>query len=314
MQIRWPDVLLFDKSAVAPMKTAVVTSPRGSLWTLRVLVVVLAASMAAAIAHAADSRSSTAAPVATIAWGLVTMAMVVALVVPSPLALTVMRVLAPATVPAAVTAATLGGGALWSTIAVVTSVLTGMVALSAEAAEAFVQGSAYGREYRLPLRTPAVLLMPMLLVWSVWCTVLLGAVLELGAGRLFIGVVLAALAGALGWLLARRLHRFSRRWLVVVPAGIVVHDSVALGETLMVQRGNVAVAHLAPADTQAADLTGPAAGHALEIVLREMELVVLAASADDPKGKALHVQSILVAPSRPGRALIALAEAKIPVV
>jgi len=191
--------------------------------------------------------------------------------------------------------------------------VTSLVALSAEAAEALVQGSAYGREYRLPLRTPAALLLPMLLVWSVWCTVLLVATLELGAGHWFVGVALAALAGALGWLLAKRLHHFSRRWLVVVPAGLVVHDAVTLGETLMVQRGNVVMAHLAPADTQAADLTGPAAGHALEIVLRDMELVVLAASVEEPKGKALHVQSILVAPSRPGRALHALAEGKIPV-
>lgn len=44
-----------------------------------------------------------------------------------------------------------------------------------------------------------------------------------------------------------------------------------------------------------------------------MELVVLAATPQEPKGKALHVQSILVAPSRPGRALNALAEGKIPV-
>jgi len=295
------------------MNTSALTSPRTSLWTLRVLVVVLAASMAVAIANGADSRSATAAPVATIAWGLVTMAMVVALVVPGPLALTVMRVLAPATVPAAVTTLALGGGALWGTIAVVAAASTSMVALSAEAAEALIQGSAYGREYRLPLRTPAVLLLPTLLVWSVWCTVLLSSILELGAGQWFIGAVLATIAGALGWLLAKRLHLLSRRWLVVVPAGLVVHDAVTLGETLMVQRGNVAVAHLAPADTQAADLTGPAAGHALEIVLREMELVVLAASVKEPKGKALHVQSILVAPSRPGRALIALAEGKIPV-
>lgn len=295
------------------MNTADVTSPRTTLWTLRLLVIVLAAAMTVAIGHAADSRSSTAAPVGTIAWGAVTMALVVALVVPGPLALTVVRILAPATVPSAATALALGGGALWGTIAVVASVLTCVVGLSAEAAEALVQGSAYGREHRLPLRTPALLLMPMVLIWSVWCTVTLSAVLELAAGQWVVGATLAALAGALGWLLGQRLHRFSRRWLVVVPAGLVVHDSVTLGETLMVQRGNVAVAHLAPADTQAADLTGPAAGHALEIVLRDMELVVLAATPQEPKGKALHVQSILVAPSRPGRALNALAEGKIPV-
>lgn len=295
------------------MNSSDLTSPRSSLWMLRVLVVVLAASTAVAIDNAASSRSAAAAPAASLAWGMVTMAMVVALVVPGPLALTVVRMLAPATVPATVTALALGGGALWGSIAVVAAVLTSMVALSAEAAEALVQGSAYGREYRLPLRTPAALLIPMVLVWSVWCTVMLSAVLEIGAQQWIFGILLAALAGALGWLLTPRLHRFSRRWLVVVPAGIVVHDAVTLGETLMVQRRNVAMAHLAPADTQAADLTGPAAGHALEIVLRDMELVVLAGSAKEPKGKALHVQSILVAPSRPGRALNALAEGKIPV-
>ena len=60
-------------------------------------------------------------------------------------------------------------------------------------------------------------------------------------------------------------------------------------------------------------LTGPAAGHVLEIVMRDMELIVLAPTVADPKGKALHVQSLLVAPSRPGRALQALAAAKVPV-
>ncbi len=295
------------------MNTSELISPRASLWALRALVVILAASMTVAIGNAAETRSAAAAPVATIAWGLATMAMVVALVVPGPLALTVMRVLAPATVPTAVCALALGAGALWGTLAVVAAVLTTMVALSAEVAEALVQGSAYGRECRLPLRTPALLLMPMLLVWSVWCMLVLSAILELSAQRWPAGVSLLVLAGALGWLLAQRLHRFSRRWLVVVPAGIVVHDAVALGETLMVPRANVAVAHLAPADTQAADLTGPAAGHALEIVLRDMELVVLAPNVNEPKGRALHVQSILVAPSRPGRALTALADGKMPV-
>ena len=47
--------------------------------------------------------------------------------------------------------------------------------------------------------------------------------------------------------------------------------------------------------------------------IHEMVLAVLAATAADPKGKALHVQSLLVAPSRPGRALQAIAAVKIPV-
>jgi hypothetical protein len=100
--------------------------------------------------------------------------------------------------------------------------------------------------------------------------------------------------------------------LVLLPGSVVLHDPVVLGETLMVQRSNVAGARLALADTEAADLTGPAAGHALEIAVREMVLAVFAPTPDQPKGRAIHLQSFLVAPSRPGRALTAMAESKLP--
>jgi hypothetical protein len=86
-----------------------------------------------------------------------------------------------------------------------------------------------------------------------------------------------------------------------------------MGETLMVPKANLEVARLALADTQAADLTGPAAGVALDIAVREMVLAVFAPTRTQPKGRAIHVQSFLVAPSRPGRALQALSAAGLPV-
>ncbi len=283
------------------------------LWALRALVVALAASMGLAIGAAADGRDGAASLVATIGWGLAIAALVVSLVVPSPLGLTVVRLVLPATVPAAIIAWVAGAGPGWGGATLTLAALATLVALSAETAEALVQGSAYGHEQRLPLRAPAALVLPMVVLWALWCACALAAVLLLGGRRWLLGAVLALVAGGLGWVLGRRFHRFSRRWLVVVPAGVVVHDHVVLAETLMVQRTNVAVAQLAAADTQAADLTGPAAGHVLEIVMRDMELIVLAPTVADPKGKALHVQSLLVAPSRPGRALQALAAAKVPV-
>ena len=163
------------------------------------------------------------------------------------------------------------------------------------------------------MRVPAALLLPMAMSWIVWCAFALVGVLLLCARQWVAGTATTLAAALLTWLLSRRFHRLSQRWLVVVPAGVVLHDAVVLGETLMLQRSNVTLAQLAPADTQAADLTGPAAGHALEITVREMALAVLAATHAEPKGKALHVQSLLVAPSRPGRALRALAAAKVPV-
>jgi len=133
-----------------------------------------------------------------------------------------------------------------------------------------------------------------------------GAVLLLRRHDWLAGVLVAAAAAGLSWLLAQRFHRLSRRWLVVVPAGVVLHDHLVLGETLMVQRQNVAAAGLALAGTEAADLTGPAAGNAVEITVRETVLAVFPSSAEHPTGRAIHMQSFLVSPTRPGRAIRAI--------
>lgn len=291
---------------------ALAITPRSLLWALRLVMVLLAPTMALGVGTATDARATAAGAVGTAAWGVAIAALVLALVVPSPVGLTMVRLVLPAVVPAAVLMLAFGGGA-WGVCALAVSVLGTSVALSPEFAEACVQASAYGHERRLPLRAPAAVLLPMGLSWSVWCTVTLAAIVSLAAQQWLLAGLLLAACAALSWLLARRFHRFSRRWLVLVPAGIVVHDHLVLGETLMLQRPNVALARLAPADTQAADFTGPSAGHVIELTVREMVLALLAPTPAEPKGKALHVQSLLVAPSRPGRALHAIAEAKLPV-
>ncbi|MEI7548502.1 MAG: hypothetical protein WCK21_10665 [Actinomycetota bacterium] len=288
-------------------------SPRSSLWTLRVAVVALAALMGRALAVAAGGRTGTAGWVATIVWGAVVAGLVVAVMVPSALGLTVVRLLVPTTIPSAAVAVALGAGGTWGTAAVAIALVTTAVAFGAETGEAMVEGSAYGDERRLPLKVPAALLVPIAFAWLLWCASGLAAVVLLGAREWVAGILLAIVATVLSMTLFRRFHQFSRRWLVVVPAGVVVHDQVVLGETVMVQTTNVRLCRLALADTQAADLTGPSAGHALEITVKEMVTGVFAATRTDPKGRAVHMQSFLVAPSRPGRALHALAAAKVPV-
>ncbi len=283
------------------------------LWALRALMVGLAPALAFAVDGALDERASVAGTVATAAWGIVVAAVLVALVAPSPLGLTVTRTTLPLLVPGATVALVMGAAPAWGVAALTLALLATLVAFTAETAEAFVQAAAYGDEQRLPLRPPAALLVPMVLSWVLWCALALGAVLALSAAAWLLGGALAVVAVILAVPLFARFHRFSRRWLVLVPAGVVLHDHVVLGETLLLMRPNVALARLAPATTEAADFTGPAAGHAVELTVREMVLALLAATPTDPKGKALHVQSLLVAPSRPGRALKALATAKVPV-
>lgn len=282
------------------------TTPRLSLWMLRCTGAALAVVMALAISSATDGRSGAADTVATIVWGVTVAVVALALVVPAPLSLAIVRMLIPATVPAAVAAVAYGANAPWGLTAIVLAVLATAIVLSAEAGEAMVQAAAYGAERRLPLRTPAALLVAIVVSWIVWCGLAMAGTLTLAASEWLLGAALTLAAVALGHLIVRRNQRLAMRWLVVVPAGLVVHDQLVLAETLMVPHSNVRGAQLALADTAAADLTGPAAGHALEVTVGEMVLAVLAATTQHPKGRALHVQSFLVAPSRPGRALQAV--------
>jgi hypothetical protein len=95
----------------------------------------------------------------------------------------------------------------------------------------------------------------------------------------------------------------SLRWFVLVPAGVVVHDPVVLADTFPLRTAQVASIGLAPADTQAADLTGPASGYAIEVATTESVTAVFAFTPSEPNGRAIHLRSFLIAPSRPGRVL-----------
>jgi hypothetical protein len=151
-------------------------------------------------------------------------------------------------------------------------------------------------------------IVPAVVSWAVLCACAIAGPLALAARAWAVGVPLSIAAAGLAWFLGRRFHRLARRWLVVVPAGFVIHDHVVLAETAMFPRGSVASVALALAGTEAADLTGLAAGHAMEIALHGTETVVLAPTRAAPGGTALHVRAVLLAPSRPGRALVAAAE------
>jgi hypothetical protein len=255
------------------------------------------------IGNALEGRSAALRTTVTVAawpvWGIG----VVALAVPSPLGLTIMRMTNAVTGGAAVVSWACGAspvsGATFAACAVVSGLLIG----GAEFGQRCAQASAYGDEHRFLLRPPAAFLPPVAVAGVVWVAAVLAAPLLLGTGQWIIGTVVAVTAAFLTWLLLPRFNALSRRWLVFVPAGLVVHDHVVLAETLMVSRSELGGIELAPAGTEAADFTGPAAGHAVEVSLRAMATALLAPTKAAPRGTALHVQSFIVAPSRPGAVL-----------
>ena len=183
--------------------------------------------------------------------------------------------------------------------AVVATVLVG----SAETGRRYVETDAYGDERRFPLRPPYGYLAATVVTWAVWVAALMTAPLALAAGSIVLGVVAVVVAAAATWLFPRRWHQLSRRWLVVVPAGVVVHDPVVLADTLMLPRRLIAAVGATTTRGPALDLTGPTPGVAVEITLTERTTAVLAPRPRTPRGRGIHLSALLVAPSRPGAAL-----------
>ena len=273
------------------------------LWGPRLLWAAVGLTGAWSIGGALDGRSvpvrATVMISAWLLWGVG----VVALIVLSPLGLTIMRMLSVLACGAAVLS-WIGGaapapGGCFLACALICGVLVG----GADFGQRCVQASAYGDELRFLLRPPAAFVIPITVAGILWAAAVLAGPLLLAVGRWLTGGLIAITAVWLTWMLLPRFTTLSRRWLVLVPAGLVVHDQVVLAETLMVARADVVSIDLALAGTEAADFTGPASGHAVEIGLRTMVTALLAPTKTAPRATALHVRSFIVAPTRPGAVL-----------
>ncbi|MFN8022006.1 MAG: hypothetical protein U0Q03_10805 [Acidimicrobiales bacterium] len=283
------------------------------LWIARALWLVVAvlggSGFGDAFAPHGRAVQLTGTTVLWVGWGVVA----VVLSLPSALGLTLTRMLVPMGVVAAVAAAIEAGVTTGTVLAIASTALAALVVASGEYGQEMVQASAYGDEWRFVLRPPAAFLVPSAVSWAVLCAATLSGPLLLAARSWVLGVPVTLAAVALGWLLLPRFHRLSRRWIVLVPAGFVLHDHVVLAETVMLRSAQVSRAHLALAGTEALDLTGPAGGHAVEVGLGEAATVVLAGTRAKPGGTAVHVLSFLCAPSRPGKLLRAAGDRKLPV-
>lgn len=283
-------------------------------WALRALWALQAVAAGPAYADALADRSRPIQLVASIglwaAWGVG----LVATLVPTTVSLTIVRLLAPGALATAGWAWLAGASTLRGAAAVATTAAVALVVSSAEIGRSFVQGSAYGDEHRYPLRPPVPLVRgPLPVLWAVAAAGLVAGPLLL-AGRAWIaGAVLVVLGVPVAVVIALRMHQLSRRWVVLVPAGVVVHDPVGLADTALFPRATVARVRLAPADTGAADLSAGALGLAVELTLTEPTTVVLAADRAHRQGRALHASAVLFRPSRPGLVLAECGLRRLPV-
>jgi len=282
-------------------------------WVARVAWIVVAVVGGTAIESAVDGRSSAVRWVAAVGGWAVFAAVAVALLIPSVRSLTVARLGAPLSIVATVATATSGADATDVGLLAVPALVAVAAIFTADVGRWMVQASAYGDEHRLPLRSPAATGAAAVITWAVWAAATIAGPLLIAAANLPVGIPVTLVAVAATVFVGPRWHRMSRRWLVLVPAGLVVHDPVVLADTLMVRTDQLAGIGLAPADTTAADLTGPASGHALQVDTSATVSTVFAYTPSEPNGRAIHMTGFLVAPSRPGEALRLASERRLPI-
>ena len=248
----------------------------------------------------ADDYSSPVG-IVLIVWGwLCFLAVAIAALVPSPISLTVAKCITPLAVVCAFVAT--------SPIGIFGALATFIVSWSALFADVMVQGSAYGDETRFALRTPVPYWAPTVLAWALLSGSLLSGTLLIAASNYLVGAPLLAAGLFLARTVPRRLHRLSRRWLVIVPSGIVVHDHLVLAETMMSMRSKILSITKVDVAGESADFTGGIAGPRIDVHLKESDKVVLSNITAKTLGtvNALHVKAFCFAPRRLDVALAAI--------
>jgi hypothetical protein len=207
-----------------------------TVWCARLTWALLPVSAGVALSDALDGWDAGPAHLAAVLlWAAWTLGLI-ALLAPRPWGLTALRVVAPTVVLLTLfsIASTSGTSA---TLAVTSAVVAAAFALSAPVAQAAGNSLAYGDEVRFPLRIPLALFFgPVPLA-----VVLIAGGASVGpllvANESYVAGVLISIVGiAFAVVLARSLHSLSVRWLVLVPAGLVVVDPLTLLDPVLMRR------------------------------------------------------------------------------
>ncbi len=270
----------------------------GKLWMagLRALWASLPWSVGRLLGEALEGASGAFATTAGAgAWALWAVGLT-ALLVPHTTSLTALRILAPGVLAAACWAAAVAGAGTAVALGLACGAATAVGALSPLVGDRFIDATSYGHERRLALRAPAAVLVGALApTWALTLGGMAAGPLLWAAGHW----VLGPLVTAAGWLIAtagmRALHSLARRWLVYVPAGLVLHDRLALAEPTLFRRPVIAAFGPAPAGSGARDFTAGAGGLLFELRLAEPVSLTPARSGGVPE----KVAALLVAPTRP---------------
>jgi hypothetical protein len=294
-------------------------APRLYPWVVRIVWVVLPLAAGPAYGSALHPYSEPVRVTAVILLWAGWAAVLVGTLVPHPIGLTVLRLAAPtAVITAAAAAITNRPSVLASAAAVASTLLAFAVAMAPATGLMYVNGSAYPNERRYLLRAPGPLLIgPLELAWAVTISAPAAAALLLAARAWLAGAIVLVAGVPLAIILARSLHGLSQRWLVFVPAGLVLHDPLALIDPVLFIRKSIATMRPAqrrpdnpPGD--ALDLGQRAPGLALELLLLEPVLLMLVRPGK-LGAESTSAARLRVVPTRPGQVLREAERRRVPV-
>ena len=276
----------------------------GLLWSMRILVGCLP-FVGAGVGALLETRSTAIQIVgvvlAWLIWGLIVLASFIS----HPISLTVLRMGSPVVASFLVFIATTYQGSTLQVINAAIGFAVLLISFSAEIGSIYVQASAYGDERRFLLRPPVAFVAPVAISVVIVDFFIIATPMFFAARIWLAGAIsLIGLAACIKFM-APRIHQLSRRWLVFVPAGFVVHDEIVLSINLMIKKQELVDIQLARDDTQAADLSALTWGVPLELSFNKtLDVSLTAIGARHLKAvSAIHATSIIIAPSRPGAVL-----------
>ncbi len=212
-----------------------------NIWFLRAiwisLPVTAGGAFADAIAPWPASARVAAAILAWVGWTVV----LVATLIPRPPSLTVARFAIPLAFGASIAVALTGRTSTLGWIAAV--VLTAVaVALGTrgEFARLCVQGAAYGDEERFPLKVPPAVAFPIApIAIAIVGAALVVAPLLLARREWAAGIVVLVVTVPASIFVVRLIHQLAHRFVVLVPAGMVVADPLTLTDPVLFPRSRI---------------------------------------------------------------------------
>ena len=274
------------------------------VWALRAVWLVQPVTLGPALAdgfHDLDGHTFLSAS-AWVLWGLG----LLATLVPRPVTLTAIRIGGPAAAALSVWTATTVDDTALVAVALGGAFVLGVLSHWPAVADTYVDGSSYGDEKRFLLRAPGPVVLALgPLAWALTVAGVVVGPLLLASGDSAVGSAACVAGLPIAAASARALHHLHRRWIVLVPAGFVLHDHLALADPTLLPRDALTSVGPASADTDAHDLTQAARGMALEVRCREPH--DLRPASRDGSAEVVVTEAILCAPARPDAVL---AEAK----